>query len=95
MILTFKEFNIIFEKSRIESILLSDGFKKDPNEYNLYTKKVSKIKLMVNVRANNVSIKANGIMVYFKTYNEEPFDFKSDLQKFYHENIKSTTASCG
>lgn len=81
MILDYKQFADMVERNRIEGILLSNGFKKDPKENSRYSKKVSHCKLNVDVSSTSVSMLVNSVMVFSKNYIEEKFNLQEELDK--------------
>lgn len=81
MILDNKHFMDLVERNRMEGILLSNGFKKDPNDYKRFSKKISGNKLNVEIGSNLIEIYVNTTMVLSKNYTEEKFDLQYELDK--------------
>lgn len=71
----------LVERNRLEGILLSNGFKKDLNQYKRFSKKISGHKLNVDIGPDSIEMFVNTTLVLSKNYIKEKFNLQEELDK--------------
>lgn len=81
MILDIKQFMVLVERNQMEGILISNGFKKDLNQYKRFSKKISGRKFNVDIGPDCIEMYVNTTLVLSKNYIKEKFNLQDELDK--------------